>query len=63
MFEHKFRRHRRAAAQAMRLQPIHQGRLTLALVGLLSIATVSVLATTNSVSRHHAEHVSVRLQR
>jgi hypothetical protein len=29
----------------------------------LSLATVSVLATTNSVSRHHAEQVSVRLQR
>jgi hypothetical protein len=54
---------RRIPADAERLSPAREGRLRLALVALLSLATMSILATTNSVSRQHAESLSVQLQR
>jgi hypothetical protein len=54
---------RHISANAARIPSMREGRLTLALVGLLSIATMSILATTTSLSRQHAETVSVQLQR
>jgi hypothetical protein len=62
MFDPKTRGYRRNSAQAARLQPVCDNRLTLALVALLSLATMSILAATNSVSRQHAEQVSIQLQ-
>jgi hypothetical protein len=63
MYDFKDRYGRHISAQSARLQPLREARMTLALVGLLSIATMSILATTNSLSRQHAEAVSVQLQR
>ena len=63
MFDPTFRGYRHNSAQAARLHPMRDNRLTLALVALLSLATMSILATTNSVSRQHAEQVSMQLQR
>ena len=63
MYAFTTRGSRPISANAARLQPLREGRLTLVLVGLLSIATMSILATTTSLSRHHAESVSIQLQR
>jgi hypothetical protein len=67
MLDDKHRGQRRAsrpaAAEAIRLQPLRESRLTLALVGLLSLATMSILATTTNLSRQHAEQVSIQLHR
>jgi len=63
MFDPKLRGSRHISAQAARLQPVQDNRLTLALVALISLATMSVLATTNSVSRQHAEQLSLQSQR
>jgi hypothetical protein len=42
---------------------LRERRVALVLVGLLSFATMSILATTTSLSRQHAEALSVQLQR
>jgi|tagenome__1003787_1003787.scaffolds.fasta_scaffold19251661_2 hypothetical protein len=60
MFDPKFRGSRHISAQAARLHPTRDNRLTLALVALISLATMSVMATTNSVSRQHAEQVQLQ---
>ena len=63
MYAFTTRGSRHTSANAARIQPAREGRLTLVLVGLLSLAIMSILATTTSLSRHHAESVSVQLQR
>jgi hypothetical protein len=45
-------------AQVSRANASQERRLTLALVALLGIATISVLATTNALSQHHAREVA-----
>jgi len=63
MFDPKLHGYRRNAAQAARMHLVRDNRLTIALVALLSLATMSIVATTNSVSKLHAEQLSAQLRR
>ena len=63
MYASTHRGARRASAVALRIEPERESRFTVVLVALLGFATMSILATTSALSRHHAEAISVELQR
>ena len=50
---------RRTRSLALRVDRTADNRFALALIMLLSVATVSVLATTSALSRHHASLVAL----
>lgn len=63
MSDPKMRSRRHTSAQAVRLQPVRENSVALALVGLLSLATMCIVATTNTVSHQHAEQLALQGQR
>ena len=54
---------RRTAPLALPLNSDRDGRFAIVLVTLLSLATLCVVATTNVISRQHAQEISSELKR
>jgi hypothetical protein len=50
-------------SRALRPERATEHRMALALAVLMSFATMTVLATTSVLSRHHAEEIAVTLSR
>jgi hypothetical protein len=50
---------RRTRTLTLRVDRASENRFALALVMLLTVATISVLATTSALSRHHASELLI----
>lgn len=52
-----------AASRGLRFDPVRENRLALGLVVLVIGATVSIVATTSTLSRHMNHQIATELQR